>query len=138
MKASTERTTEGREIHLREYWRVVVTRLWSALAGFAFVVGAVALYSYLKTPIYEATALIEVQPQARRLAPGQDTSGIGAAGYGWFAEEKYVNTQVDIVKSRSVAERALKTLGLQNDPRFAKSGDPVEAFRDMILVNPRR
>jgi succinoglycan biosynthesis transport protein ExoP len=138
MKATTEQGGDGREIHLREYWRVIVTRHWSALAAFAFVVGAVALYSYLKTPIYEATALVEVQPQARRLAPGQDASGIGAAGYGWFAEEKYVNTQVEIVKSRSVAERAFKTLGLDTDPRFSKSGDPVGGFRDMILVNPRR
>ena len=127
-----------REIHLRDHWRVVWTRRWAVAASFLFVVGVVGLYSFLVSPIYEATATIEVQPQARRLAPGQDVSGIGAAGYGWFAEEKYQNTQVEIVRSRSVAERAFQILNLKNDPRFANAKDPVGAFRGMIRVIPRR
>ena len=88
--------------------------------------------------IYEATATVEVQPQARRLAPGQDVSGIGAGSYGWFAEEKYQNTQVEIIKSRAIAERAFEILGLKNDPRFVEAKDPVGVLRGMIRVVPRR
>lgn len=129
---------DGREIHLRDHWRVVSQRRWTAVAVFLFVVLTVGLYSFLAKPIFEATATVEVQPQARRLAPGQDVSGIGAAGYGWFAEEKYQNTQVEIVRSRAVAEKAFQTLGLGGDPRFSRSKDPVGAFRSMIIVVPRR
>ena len=127
-----------KEIHLRDHFRTVWNRRWTALATFLLVVGAVLTYSLLATRIYEATATVEVQPQARRVAPGQDVSGIGAAGYGWFAEEKYQNTQVEILKSRAVAERAFEILGLKSDPRFVIAKDPVGVFRGMIRVLPRR
>jgi capsular exopolysaccharide synthesis family protein len=139
MSVNVETTAlEPREIHLRDHWRVISQRRWAVLSVFLFVVAAVALYSFLTAPIFEATSIVEVQPQARRLSPGQDVSGIGAAGYGWFAEEKYQNTQVDIIRSRSIAERAFKALGLKDDPRFSKSKDPIAAFRGMIRVLPRR
>src|SRR5262245_47736783 len=127
-----------REIHLRDRWRSMWQRRWAVLTVFLLVVSAVALYSFLTPPIYEATATVEVQPQARRLAPGQDVSGIGAGGYGWFAEEKYQNTQVEIIRSRAVAARAFEMLGLKNDPRFATAKDPVGVLRGMIRAVPRR
>jgi capsular exopolysaccharide synthesis family protein len=128
----------GREIHLREHWRTVWQRRWAVAIVFLMVVGSVGLYSFMSPPVYEATATVEVQPQARRFAPGQDVSGIGANSYGWFAEEKYQNTQVEIIRSRSVSERAFERLGLARDPRFAGAKDPVGALRSMIRVIPRR
>jgi len=79
-----------------------------------------------------------VQPQAKRLAAGQDVSNIGAAGYGWFAEEKYHNTQVEIIKSRDVTARVAERIDLAADPFFEASPEPLEAFRHMIQVVPRR
>ena len=35
----------------------------------------------VKAPISRATAVAEVQPQARRVGPGQDVSGLGVASY---------------------------------------------------------
>ena len=128
----------GREIHLRDHWRVVWTRRWIVVSVFLMVVGVVALYSFLAPPIYEATATVEVQPQARRYSPGQDVSGIGAGNYGWFAEEKYQNTQVEIIRSRAVAEKVFDRLGLKDDTRFAGTKDPVGTLRSMIHVVPRR
>jgi capsular exopolysaccharide synthesis family protein len=139
MTESVATTTGGkREIHLREHWRVVWQRRWVVATVFLLVVGSVGLYSFLAPPVYEAIATIEVQPQARRLAPGQDVSGIGAGSYGWLAEEKYQNTQVEIIRSRAVAERAFETLGLKNDPRFVQAKDPIGVLRSMIRVVPRR
>jgi capsular exopolysaccharide synthesis family protein len=139
MNASGEAAVGSRrEIHLREHWRVVWQRRWAVMSVFLLVLGGVALYSFLAPPVYEATATVEVQPQARRYTPGQDVSGIGAGSYGWFAEEKYQNTQVEIIRSRSVAEKAFETLGLKNDPRFSKVKDPVGVLRGMIRVVPRR
>jgi capsular exopolysaccharide synthesis family protein len=127
-----------REIHLREHWRVVWQRRWAVATVFLFVLGSVGLYSFLAPPIYEAVATVEVQPQARRMGPGQDVSGIGAGSYGWFAEEKYQNTQVEIIRSRAVAEKAFETLGLRSDVRFAKAKDPIGVLRGMFRVVPRR
>jgi capsular exopolysaccharide synthesis family protein len=127
-----------KEVHLRDYWKVAWQGRWTVLGVFLVVVALVTAWTFLQTPIYRAVATVEIQPQARRLAPGQDVSGIGAAGYGWFAEEKYQNTQMEVIKSRAVAERAFQLLGLSQDPRFTKLADPVGAFLGRIQVEPRR
>jgi capsular exopolysaccharide synthesis family protein len=82
-----------------------------------------------------------VQPKAKAVAVGQDVSGMGAAGYGWFAEEKYHNTQVEIIKSRDVALRVINKLDLLSHPDFqkvAESSDPIDVFRAWVQVVPRR
>jgi polysaccharide biosynthesis transport protein len=130
--------TTVREVHLRDYWRVVWQGRWTVLAVFALVVAMAAAWSFLRTPIYRATAVIEVQPQARRVGPGQDVSGLGISSYGWFAEERYQNTQIEVIKSRVVGERAFELLGLKNDPQFQGLQDPIGAFTGRIRVEPRR
>jgi len=127
-----------REAHLRDYWKIVWQGRWTILAIFAVSVGATAVWTFMQTPIYRATATVEVQPQARRVLAGGDVSGLGAAGYGWFAEEKYHNTQVEIIRSRDVSRRVVLTLGLKSHPMFAEHPDPIEALRGMIQVDPRR
>lgn len=127
-----------REAHLRDYWKVVWQGRFTVLAVFFTVVVATAVWTFLQTPVYRATAIVEVQPKARSVIAGQDASGIGAVGLGWFAEERYHNTQVEIIKSRDIAKRVIRLLGLEAHPAFAGVSDPVEAFRGRIQVNPRR
>jgi capsular exopolysaccharide synthesis family protein len=129
--------TSSRGAHLRDYWDVVWQGRWTVLSCFVLVVGLVAVHTYLQTPVFRATATVEVQPHARLLSPGEDLSGMGAGGYGWIQQEKYHNTQIEIIRSRDVAERAFKDLQLHLDPRFAGLEDPVRAFRGSIEVNPR-
>ena len=131
-------TTTRREAHLRDYWKIVWQGRWTLLAIFLVVVGCTTLWTFLQTPVFRATSIVEIQPQARRLMAGQDVSGMGAAGYGWFAEEKYHNTQIEIIKSRDVARRVVQLLGLETHPMFVEHPDPFSAFRAMIEVVPRR
>jgi capsular exopolysaccharide synthesis family protein len=127
-----------REAHLRDYWKVVWQGRWTILAIFMVIVGITAVWTFLQTPIYRATATIEVQPQVQNLVGQRDVSGLGAGGYGWFAEEKYHNTQVEIIKSRDVAQRVVDNLDLESDPMFEGVPDVVDAFRKSIQVVPRR
>ena len=78
--ASETGTSVLREAHLRDYWKIVWQGRWTILAVFVAVVGATAAWTFLQTPIYSATAIVEVQPQARRLLSSSDASGLGAAG----------------------------------------------------------
>ncbi len=126
------------EVHLRDYWKVVWQGRWTVLAVFALVVAVAAAWSFLRTPIYRATAVVEVQPQARRVGPGQDVSGLGVSSYGWFAEERYQNTQIEVIKSRAVGERSFQVLGLKSDPQFRGLEDPIGAFIGRMRVEPRR
>lgn len=127
-----------KEAHLRDYWKVVWQGRWTVAAVFLLVVGATAVWSFVQTPVFRATAIVEVQPQGRQIAAGQDVSGLGAAGYGWFAEEKYHNTQVEIIRSRDVARRVVERLALATHPDFEEIADPVDNLRKRIRVDPRR
>jgi len=127
-----------RETHLRDYWRIVWQGRYTALAVFAVTVALAVAWSFLQAPQFRSTATVEIQPQARRLGPGQDVSGLGMTGYGWLAEERYQNTQLEIVRSRAVNEKAFQALNLRSDPRFTAARDPIAVFSSMIRVAPRR
>lgn len=127
-----------REAHLRDYWKIAWQGRWTILAVFIVIVGATGVWTYMETPTFQATAIVEIQPKPTQILGGGEASGIGAAGYGWFAEEKYHNTQVDIIKSRDIAQRVVRTLGLNSHPMFVEAEDPVDALRQMIVVSPRR
>ncbi len=126
------------QAHLRDYALIAWHGRWTLLLVFLLVFGLTAAWTLLATPIYRATASVEVQPQPRRLTSGQEVSGMGAGGYGWFAEEKYQNTQIEIIRSRAVAQAAFQKLGLRDHPMFKNASDPVATFQGLIQVEPRR
>ena len=130
--------SEAREVHLRDYWRIMWHSRLTVLGIFLVIVGATAAWTVTRTPIYRATAVVEVQSRARNLGVGQDVSGLGASSYSWTAEERYHNTQVDVIRSRDVAERVVNKLKLRTHPRFEAATDPVEAFRKGVMVQARR
>ena len=128
------------ETHLRDYWKIVWQARWTIAAIFFVVVGLTAVWTYTRTPVYQATATIEVQPQANRVAAGRDVSGLGVSGYGWFAEEKYHNTQVEIIRSFTLSEKVFDLLVLSEHEAYQElsHNDAVNAFRHRIMAIPRR
>jgi len=122
--------------HLRDYWRIVRRGRYTVLAIFVLVVGLTLLKVTLATPVYRATAVIEIKPEARRILPGQE-QGIGVQSGSWIAEDKYFNTQLEVIKSRDVSERTFKRLHLERHPFFEKLKDPIGAFAARVEVRPK-
>jgi len=128
------------ETHLRDYWKIVWQARWTIAAVFFLVVGLTAVWTYMQPKIYRATATLEIQPQANRVAAGRDVSGLGVSGYGWFAEEKYHNTQVEIIRSHALAATVFDRLNLEDHDAYKemKRHDAINAFRHRIMAIPRR
>lgn len=126
----------ARTAHLRDYWKIVLRGRYTVLAIFLLVVGVTFLRVTFSTPIYKATAVIEVKPEARRILPGQE-QWVGAEGGGWIAEEKYFNTQLEVLRSRDVAERTVRRLHLERHPLFKDVRDPIGAFAGRVEVRPK-
>ena len=127
---------QKREVHLRDYWATIWRWRWTAFATFAIVSTLVALYTFLQTPIYQASVKVEIQPSTRRVAPVADVSELGATGYSFFAEDRYYNTQFEIIRSRAVSEKVFDRLNLWNDPQFKNVQDPVGAFKSSVTIEP--
>jgi polysaccharide biosynthesis transport protein len=127
---------EKREVHLLDYWRTIWRGRWTILSIFVVVFTLVAIGTFTQKPIYRARATVEITPQSRKVSPVADVAEMGAAQYGWFAEERYFNTQYEIIRSRDIARRVFDRLDLYNHPLFKKSTDPIGDFSGMIEVEP--
>ncbi|HEX4823335.1 MAG TPA: polysaccharide biosynthesis tyrosine autokinase [Candidatus Polarisedimenticolaceae bacterium] len=129
------RTAEG-SLHLRDYWKTISQGRYTILSVLAVVIGVTLMRVLLATPVYQATAVVEIKPEAKRILPGQEQY-VGAEGGNWIAEEKYFNTQIEVIKSRDVAEKTFRRLHLEKHPLFAKAADPIGAFQRRIEIKPR-
>lgn len=127
---------ESREIHLLDYWRMTWRGRWTVAAIFVVAVTLVAIGTFTQKPIYRATATVEITPQARKVSPVADVAELGTGNFGWFAEERYFNTQYEVIRSRDVAKRVFDQLDLYNHPRFKRTSDPIGALTKMVQVEP--
>jgi len=92
-----------RQITLKDYVRVLYRARWIILICFLAVVGSTAFFTFRAEPIYEATAKLMIQ----------DEGGVSRMVFdvtGYMKKETMINNQVEILKSRSVAERVVQSL----------------------------
>jgi len=127
---------EKRDVHLLDYWRAIWRGRWTILSIFVVVVTLVALGTFTQKPMYRASATVEIMPQSRKVTPLAEIAEVGSTQFGWFAEERYFNTQYEIIRSRDVAQRVFDSLDLYNHPFFKTSNDPIGVLTSMIEVEP--
>ena len=125
-----------KQAHLRDYWRTIWAGKQVVATVFLVVVTIGVIATFVQTPIYRASATVEISPRAQRVVKVDDVSAIGTTGYGWSAEDRYFKTQLEVLKSRDVAERAFTKLGLGNVPPFSLAKDPVASFMAHIEIEP--
>ncbi|MFH1367762.1 MAG: polysaccharide biosynthesis tyrosine autokinase [Elusimicrobiota bacterium] len=125
------------ELNLHDYWRIVKKRRWTILFTLSAIVGSVMVFTKLQTPVYQATATVKVEPQ-------MEIRGISTGQSDWDYYTA-LNTEVKIIKSALVAERAGIKLGLitsemtetQKEPIIAAIQGKISAERvgDTNLIN---
>lgn len=104
-------------------------RWWIAGVTCAVVI-LVALYSFLATPIYSATSTVYVQTYSRQPMSGFNPTGASS----WMEEQKFYNSQQQIMTSSVVMQEAVDRLRLQNHPAFQRSKNPAAILRGMTKV----
>lgn len=99
---------------LRDIWRVVVKRHRQALLVAALVLGMVSLYTLLATPLYRASATVQIETNALRIVTSDSLEVMDPSG-------DFMGTQLELLRSRSVALRTVRDLALVADPVFEKA-----------------
>ena len=96
-----------------QYWNILLRRKWPALAviGAALVVGLVA--TLLMAPIYTATGRIEISRAQKKIT---NVEGVESEDAGRDIE--FYQTQYNLLKARSLAERVARQLKLSSDAAF--------------------
>jgi len=101
-----ERREDRDEIDLLGYWRILTKRKWLVLGVLATVAAISLLLTLMATPIYRATTVLQIDRDEQQVV---QVGGTGAAR-GWDPE--FQQTQYELLRSRSLAERVAEDLGL--------------------------
>ena len=103
------------EVHLLDYLRVIVRRKWVVIIFFCTVMTSTAVFTLLKTPVYQAASKIRIYKEGPKVAQfGEVMSSQG----GWYAQEAFMKSEMEILKSRALALRVVKRLHLELHPEF--------------------
>ncbi|MBW7881732.1 MAG: polysaccharide biosynthesis tyrosine autokinase [Caldilineaceae bacterium] len=97
------------EIDLLAYWRILVKHRRLVIGVMAAVVALALLKTLMSTPIYRATATLQIEKvgaQVVQVGAAQPTEMYG----GW--DPDFLQTQYELIKSRSLAERVAGDLNL--------------------------
>jgi polysaccharide biosynthesis transport protein len=93
---------------LGSYWFVLLKRRWTILAATAILTASVAVYSFLMTPIYEATARLEIEPETPGLQSPTSTDVYQKTD----ADDVFLQTQIQVIESESLAWQTIGQLKL--------------------------
>lgn len=105
-------TIRGAIAALRRY-------MWMALAIAGAAVAVALIVTMLDTPRYSASALVQINDQSDEVL-GTKFETSTAQVTDWDTE-RFLNTQLDVLRSRALAERVADALDLANDERFFAS-----------------
>ncbi len=102
-------------VDLRELIAVIFRRRWTVITFLAVVFFTVAILTFKMKPIYKATATIEISFEQPQVAP------FGSESQARLIEQaRYIQSQVEILKSRNLALKVIEMLNLENNPEFSE------------------
>lgn len=115
---------------LREIWAAFYrSRYW--IGGiFALAIIAAILFTLLATPYYSSSASLEIRQEAEKVL-GTEADRESASSR--LDTERFLQTQLDIIRSRSVATTVAENLGLFRGNAFLETMHAGEARASRIL-----
>jgi capsular exopolysaccharide synthesis family protein len=129
-------------LDINDIWRVVA-KWWWLITGIAVAcLLAAIVISLMITPLYRAEASIEVNPEGVQVV-GKE---IGEVQPTQSNNREFLNTQVGLLKSRSLAERVARSTNLANNealfdqdvPRQARESAAAGMVQGSVTISPQR
>jgi exopolysaccharide transport family protein len=97
----------------RRYWAMLHKRRGIVLTCFGVSLALAVLYNYTTRPVYRATTQILIDRDTPNVLPNKELVELVQGGM------DYYQTQYQLLKGRSLAERAVERLKLQRHPELA-------------------
>ncbi|HZA29373.1 MAG TPA: Wzz/FepE/Etk N-terminal domain-containing protein, partial [Gammaproteobacteria bacterium] len=95
-------------LNLRDYWRVLVKRKWTILIFFIITVAITAVSTFLMTPLYRATVILQIDREAPKVVKFEAVAPVEMD----VSDQQFYQTQYELLKSRTLAERVVDQLNL--------------------------
>src|SRR5438105_237853 len=101
------------ELHLLDYWHVLLARRWTIGAVLLTIFFGAMIWTYTQTPIYRASISIQIDHENSNLLNFKDPYQADDS-----ASDDVLRTQIEILRSRSIAQAVAQELNLQDTPQF--------------------
>lgn len=119
---------EEKEVHLRDYWKVIMKRRWIIIAFFLIVLITTAIGTFTMKPVYRGTVSIQINRENLQVVDFKEIFSVDM----W--DQDYYQTQCKILESRSLARRVVQTLKLSEHPEFQpKPETPLQQMKSQII-----
>ncbi len=130
---------EGIGASLRYAMAVLRRNLWLAAAIVALALTIAVALAMLTSPRYTALSTVQINDQSESVL-GSEIDKSAAANTSWDVD-RFLNTQLDVLRSRGIAERVARKLDLERSERFfaARESPPpgsatsAKAKRDQVV-----
>jgi polysaccharide biosynthesis transport protein len=113
----------GLDLNLQTIWRIVYEWRWLILGATAVGLAGAIVFTLLTTPLYKATAVIEISPPAVEIMDGSKGQPVVPN------DREFLATQHGLLLSRSLAQRVAQELNLPANEQIV----PAEADRGTKL-----
>ena len=100
------------EIDVAEILRALKRRRWALGGCVLLITSLVLLVTFQLTPRYTATAEVLIDPRDRNVAD------LDSVLSGLSPDASTIESQIQVIRSRSLALRTIEALGLERDPEF--------------------
>jgi len=122
---------EYKDVHLRDYLDVLLRRKLIVIVFLALVVSIVTIFSFMMSPLYKATATIQIKMMQPDILAFKDIYKGQREG------SDYYETQYKILKSRNLVERIVAKLALESKSLFAYSGAAVSMNGSLLAAEEK-
>lgn len=115
------------EINLATLWRILYEWRWLILGCVGVAVAVSIIVSLLMTPLYQATATLELNPPTVEIMDNNKSQSFSSN------DRQFLTTQYGLLRSRALAERVAQQLNLAGNAEFLDS-DADRATRQKIAA----
>jgi len=122
------------EIDLSQYWKVINSRKWGIMGLALLITLIVALIVFSMSPVYKATTTLLIEQQQPKLPSINELYGLAGN------DKQYYLTQIELLKSRKLAEHVIHDLKLDSNQEFLpKEGGfhPLSTFKAWLSLNDK-
>lgn len=131
-------SAEGSILDIWNILNIIKKWWWLIFLFTAMIVGLTALVVFRMTPVYMASSVLEVKQQERQIFNNSDVEN-------FTVDKEFFDTQVELLKSVSLAESVVDSLNLVADPDFSidametrenKRKRVVQQFAKTLKISP--
>lgn len=100
------------DLDVRALWMSIWRRKWAVIAMVLAVTMIAGLYAMSLTPIYRAASSLLIDDKSAKVLSIEQIYGVEGGG------AEYMQTQIELLQSRALAERVVRKLSLAEHPLF--------------------